>query len=855
MQVTNINYDMKLLNKLFFIIYILGNICPVFGQQISTEPMNSCWYKLGNVSLSEDGKWVSYMKIYNDSTLWALRPVNDLNSEKLFKNVFVSGFVGKSGFVIQSGSKVEVHNLKTDKATLFENARIITSTYNWQKGTFIYQKSKVLTHYSSELKKAQWEEVEQFQYNTDEDRLVIRTLDSWRFYTKSINGWQLEKNIISKEPWLKLNFTDTGYWFVFQHNDDYFLKVLDHQSEKEYLIKTTEEAYSMVENTKDLDWDGERLWFKLDDGSEKTLFGASDKTSVSGVPEIWRGTDKLLYPVKKYMRGAVLGSYTPSEDQLNIYRDTVYSNYVLANKGKTVLMYNSLTHQKYIRHDDMLRASLWDASSGKLLLQMDSLSPYKKNMVLTQSMDKMVLFKKNSWWVYEINNKKWISLAKYMPLYQLKNVSETEKTAPYYPILSHDEKYLYLHDANDVWRVNLDTYESTRLTKGKEENIIYRIAEASYTHSRIIKSWEWSYQYRLVKNKELLFSMEAEDKSRQGLAYLKNGQVRTLVFADAKISSPKTAGNTISFVKETFNTKPELWLFDINKAKLIKILESNRECGEVGWGEAEMISYEVDGKTYSAALFYPKDYNADKKYPMVVNFYEAEAEWKHEFVPPNYQYGDGFNRTDYSANGYFVLTPDIHYQIGNPGGSAVKHLEQSVYAALKKASIDKEAVGLLGHSFGGYQVNYTVGHSNLFKAAVSSAGISNLVSWYFHISANTFRPEFWRMEGNQLRMGKSYFDMKEAYEDQSPVRSADKVNTPLLLVAGKEDQHVVYTQTIEMYLALYRLKKPVTMLLYPGEAHGLLKNENNIDLRNKVMQWFDYYLKKKRKPDWISADK
>lgn len=486
---------------------------------------------------------------------------------------------------------------------------------------------------------------------------------------------------------------------------------------------------------------------------------------------------------------------------------------------------------------------------------MDSLSPYKKNMVLTQSMDKMVLFKKNSWWVYEINNKKWISLSKYMPLYQLKNVSETEKTAPYYPILSHDEKYLYLHDANDVWQVNLDTYESTRLTKGKEENIIYRIAEASYTHSRIIKSWEWSYQYRLVKNKELLFSMEAEDKSRQGLAYLKNGQVRTLVFADAKISSSKTAGRYVSFVKETFNTKPELWLFDLNKVKLSKILESNTECGKIEWGKAEMINYFVDGKTYSAALFYPKDYNNEKKYPMVVNFYEAEAERKHEFVPPNYQYGDGFNKTDYSANGYFVLTPDIHYQIGNPGGSAVKHLEQSVYAALKKASIDKEAVGLLGHSFGGYQVNYTVGHSNLFKAAVSSAGISNLVSWYFHISANTFRPEFWRMEGNQLRMGKSYFDMKEAYEDQSPVRSADKVNTPLLLVAGKEDQHVVYTQTIEMYLALYRLKKPVTMLLYPGEAHGLLKNENNIDLRNKVMQWFDYYLKKKRKPDWISADK
>lgn len=848
---------MQFLKKFFFIfIYISGSICPVFGQNVSTDSVDSCWYNLGNVSLSPDGRWVSYMKIYNDSTLWVLKPVNGSRPDRKFKDVFVSGFIGKSGFILQSRTKVAFHNLETDEAETFENARIITTTYNWDKGAFIHQKSKVLTHYDADIKKTRWEGVEQFQYDREENRLILRTATESMLYSKESKGWKLQKKGSFTEPWMKLNFTDTGYWYVYRMNDDFFLKVVDNLSEKIYTVQTVEGDYRLVERIEDLDWDGERLWFKLDDGSNKLVTGP-ETTSVSSTPEIWRGTDKLFYPVKKYMQGAVLGSYTPSKKLLNILKDTVYSNYVLTNRGKAVLMYNSLTHQKYIHHDDMLRASLWDTSSGKLLLKMDTLSPYKKNMVLTHNMDKMVLFKEGGWWVYEIESNKWVSLSKYMKeaLSDDDSISGTEMMANYYAILSYDEKYLYLHDQYDVWRVNIENYESVRLTKGKEEKKIYRIAEASFTHSRIIKSWEWSYQYRLVKNKELLFSIESEDKTRQGLAYLNKGKVEEIVYADAKISSAKTAGNFISFVKETFNTSPELWLFDIKKRKLSKVLESNQECGELTWGKAEMINYEVDGKAYSAALFYPKNYDADKKYPMVVNFYEAEAERKHEFVPPNYQYGDGFNKTDYSVNGYFVLTPDIHYQLGDPGGSAVKHLEQSVYAAFKKAAIDKEAVGLLGHSFGGYQVNYTIGHSSLFKAAVSSAGISNLVSWYFHISVNTFRPEFWRMEGNQLRMGKNYFEMKETYEEQSPIRSAERINTPLLLVAGKEDQHVVYTQTIEMYLALYRLQKPVTMLLYPDEAHGLLKNENNIDLRNKVMQWFDYYLKKKERPDWISSDK
>ena len=842
---------MELLKKLFFIfIYFVGNTCPVFGQEVSA--VEGCYYNLGNVDISRDGRWITYMKIYNDSTLWFLKSVQSVKPEKKFKEVSACGFIGTAGFVAKSNSKVEVHNLGKNEVTVYDHARLITNTNEWDKGAFIYQRNKVLTHYTAQLEKTQWKDVEQFQYNQDENILIIRAENQLHLYTNSINGWKLKKREPASIPWLKLRFTDKGYWYVYLKKDEYYLRVIENHIEKDYPVKTGEGNYRLVERTEDLEWDGERLWFKLNDKANGNL--ATGESVAADRAEVWKGTDQLLYPVKQRLQGAVLACYIPEQEKLKIFKDSVHSGYVLANGGQTVMMYNDLSYQKYIQHDDLLKASFWDASSEELILKIDSLSPYRKNMVLTQNMNKLVLFKDKGWWVYEINNRKWVNLSKFMKGYYLRDLPDTERIAPYYPILSHDQKFLYVHDSHDVWQINMHTYKTVRLTRGKEGNTIYRIADGSYSRLLIRPSWEWSTQYRLNKDRPLVFKMEATDKKKQGFAYLKKEQLETIIYTDAKVGVAKTAGNYISFVKETFDTVPELWLYDLKKSSLLKIFESNYECEKIPWGKAEMIDYEVEGFTYSAALFYPKDYTEDIKYPMVVNFYEDEAERKHEFVPPNYQYGDGFNKTDYSLNGYFVLTPDIHYEFGNPGGSAVKHLEQSVLKAVNMASIDKESVGLLGHSFGGYQVNYTIGHSNLFKAAVSSAGISNLVSWYFHISANTFRPEFWRMEGNQLRMGKSYFEIKETYEKQSPIRSADNVNTPLLLVAGKNDQHVIYTQTIEMFLALYRLQKPVTMLLYPDEAHGLLNNENNIDLRNKVMQWFDYHLKQEDKSDWMSED-
>jgi dipeptidyl aminopeptidase/acylaminoacyl peptidase len=118
---------------------------------------------------------------------------------------------------------------------------------------------------------------------------------------------------------------------------------------------------------------------------------------------------------------------------------------------------------------------------------------------------------------------------------------------------------------------------------------------------------------------------------------------------------------------------------------------------------------------------------------------------------------------------------------------------------------------------------------------------------------NTGRPDMWRFESQQWRMGKSLFEDRERYDRNSPIVHAEHITTPLLSWTGNEDKQVNWSQSIEFYLALRRLEKPHIMLLYPEEAHTLEKSQNQKDLAVRLHQWFDYHLKDMPPAVWIKT--
>ena len=141
----------------------------------------------------------------------------------------------------------------------------------------------------------------------------------------------------------------------------------------------------------------------------------------------------------------------------------------------------------------------------------------------------------------------------------------------------------------------------------------------------------------------------------------------------------------------------------------------------------------------------------------------------------------------------------------------------------------------------------------MFAAAVSGAGVSDNIRGYFTVNSEFNNAEIWRFENQQYRMNGSFYEDKESYLRNSPVFNADKVNTPILIWTGKNDNNVKPEQSTAFFLALRRLNKKSIMLQYPNEGHTLLSLNAQEDLNSKVMEWFDYYLKGEYPKEWLTS--
>jgi dipeptidyl aminopeptidase/acylaminoacyl peptidase len=248
-------------------------------------------------------------------------------------------------------------------------------------------------------------------------------------------------------------------------------------------------------------------------------------------------------------------------------------------------------------------------------------------------------------------------------------------------------------------------------------------------------------------------------------------------------------------------------------------------------------------------LYLPGNYESGKKYPTIVYIYEKLTQNKNAYAAPALA-GSGFNLALYTSNGYAVLTPDITYKVNDPGTSSAACILAALKAAEGTGIVDETRVALHGHSWGGYQTAFAVTQTKVFKAAVAGAPLTDMVSMYSSIYWNTGSANQPIFESSQGRFTGGYWEQTEAYIRNSPVYHATQVQTPLLILANDKDGAVDHTQGIEYYNTLRRLNKPVVMLEYKGENHGLFKPVNMKDYMVRMKEFFDYYLMDKPAPKW-----
>lgn len=423
--------------------------------------------------------------------------------------------------------------------------------------------------------------------------------------------------------------------------------------------------------------------------------------------------------------------------------------------------------------------------------------------------------------------------------------------------VAYKDKGFYISDRDDIWFYDWRSGQMTRRTQGREENKQYQLA--SCNNKYISTPWSWANSVAMHDYKDFVLTWTSELYKWQGISLLlENGRTRKLVQDKAIYSSLVRSAGFLLYTKEKANMPPRLYLYNIQKQQETLLDSTNMWDTEAQHVRSEHFYWRnKDNQLRGGLVRFPKNYKEgeDRKYPTIVEIYHTRYRVQQEYVSPQEIEGNGINYRTYTDMDYFVIEPDIYYEIGNPGLSANVCVNETIDYLSDLFPIDTTRLGLFGHSFGGYETNFIITQTPRFKAAVSSAGVADLVGWYFGFSWEGFRPDLWRFETQQWRMGKSFFEIPDKYIANSPVHQLNKnTHTPLLLYTGKKDYQVYWEQSISMFLALKRLGKDVNLLLYPNEGHVLMNSDNRKDASDKMIQWFDHYLKGAPRAKWMDPE-
>ena len=265
--------------------------------------------------------------------------------------------------------------------------------------------------------------------------------------------------------------------------------------------------------------------------------------------------------------------------------------------------------------------------------------------------------------------------------------------------------------------------------------------------------------------------------------------------------------------------------------------------------EPEEIWYtSFDGKKIQAWIQKPPDFDAKKKYPMILDIHGG----------PHTAYGWVFDHEFQwmAAKGYVVLYPNPRgstsygQEFGNiiqyhyPGDD-FRDLMIGVDEVLKRGYVDPKKLGVTGGSGGGLLTNWVIGHTDRFAAAVSQRDIASWAAWWYAADFTLYHPSWFKAPP---------FQDPQDYVNRSPITYIQNVKTPLMLILGEADYRTPPAAGgEEMFRALKFLKRPVIMIRFPGESHELSRSGqpwHRVERLEHIVGWFDKYLQGMRKPEY-----
>ncbi len=365
---------------------------------------------------------------------------------------------------------------------------------------------------------------------------------------------------------------------------------------------------------------------------------------------------------------------------------------------------------------------------------------------------------------------------------------------------------------------------------------------ASGANDHFMQNCRWSSDGRYIYY--VAYSLQNRQIFKLDFMKKKLGQISHFPKIDINSFSVANDGCAFVFSASTPSWPTELYAGDINNPdKARRITNIHPDLKNTLICETEEITWRgEDGLTIYGNIVYPAGYEKGKSYPTVTLIHGGPAgNYNNSFAANFYcpaQY--------YAGQGYLVYLPNIRGSIGwgsefmrknirDWGGADYRDLMAGLDYLIKRELADGEKLVVWGGSYGGYMTNWIVTQTDRFKAAHSEVNISNLVSMWGISPIGRFL--------SQLYFEKTPQEDPEIYRRLSPITYAKNVKTPLLLTQNEKDQRVAPSQALEFYRAVELTGTPVKLYMYPGEPHGTIKPNHQLDKLQKGSEWFEKYLK------------
>ena len=310
-------------------------------------------------------------------------------------------------------------------------------------------------------------------------------------------------------------------------------------------------------------------------------------------------------------------------------------------------------------------------------------------------------------------------------------------------------------------------------------------------------------------------------------------------------------GSTLSYITCSISSPYKAYTYDFAKAESTKLSDPEKKKFEqVKFGKTEDWNFtKEDGKTIMGRVYYPPNFDANKKYPMIVNYYAGT-------VPVERSFGGRYPLNLYAAMGYvvYLLQPSGATGFGqefsaehqNNWGitTADEIIEGTKQFIASHPFVNADKIGCIGASYGGFMTMLLQTRTDIFAAAISHAGISDITSYWGE--------GYWGYTYSVNATGQSFpWSHRKIFVDQSPLFSADKVTTPMLLIHGSVDTNVPLGESIQMYQALKLLGKEVDFVQVKNQNHHILNYTQRILWNNTIFAYFAKHLKDQR--EWWNA--